>query len=250
MTMATQVGIFQGGKGAKQDEADVERGVEKFANEEDKKHQNAGIFGLMNKKTKEGQKASVEDEPSSTNFWAQQGNSKSQPNKKVVGRVPKSDVDEFFRAVEENNLSSVKKLLHQHKGKLLNRKKDESEDESDEHSFWNPLEIAADMGYKEMVEHFLQQEGIEVNQQDASEWTPLLCTAERGHTEIATLLLEKGADPNIPNNDGDTPLMMAVSTIPKMLTLILALLTHKLPLILGGIWTFGHGPAIGEERQD
>ena len=37
MTMATQVGIFQGGKDAKQDEADVERGVEKFANEEDKK---------------------------------------------------------------------------------------------------------------------------------------------------------------------------------------------------------------------
>ena len=35
--MATQVGFFHGGKDAKQDEADVERGVEKFANEEDKK---------------------------------------------------------------------------------------------------------------------------------------------------------------------------------------------------------------------
>uniref|UniRef100_A0A1X7SVV1 Uncharacterized protein n=1 Tax=Amphimedon queenslandica TaxID=400682 RepID=A0A1X7SVV1_AMPQE len=37
-------------------------------------------------------------------------------------------------------------------------------------------------------------------------WTPLICAATRGHTQVLTMLLEKGADITATDNDGITAL--------------------------------------------
>ena len=44
------------------------------------------------------------------------------------------------------------------------------------------------------------------NPQDIKGWTPLHQAARNGHKEIAELLIAKGADVNVKNEDGETPL--------------------------------------------
>lgn len=59
-----------------------------------------------------------------------------------------------------------------------------------------PLMVAADAGKKELVAYFLSQ-GAEVNATDSSGNTALRWAALTGHNEIAVLLLENGAKPEI-----------------------------------------------------
>jgi ankyrin repeat protein len=59
-----------------------------------------------------------------------------------------------------------------------------------------------------------------INFQDQYGKTALIW-ASRGNTEIASLLLDKGADPNVRNNDGRTALMIGNTDIMKLL------LSHK-----------------------
>lgn len=44
--------------------------------------------------------------------------------------------------------------------------------------------------------------GAELDAVDNRGWSALMIAAERGHAEVATLLLERGADPTIADNDG------------------------------------------------
>ena len=43
-------------------------------------------------------------------------------------------------------------------------------------------------------------------------WTALIWASSRGHRETASLLLDRGADINLKNNDGETALMEASSS--------------------------------------
>lgn len=49
-----------------------------------------------------------------------------------------------------------------------------------------------------------------INCLDRHKYTPLCKAAEYGHTEIAELLIEQGADQNIGNSSGELPLHKAV----------------------------------------
>ncbi|KAM7349030.1 histone-lysine N-methyltransferase G9a [Cochliomyia hominivorax] len=49
-----------------------------------------------------------------------------------------------------------------------------------------------------------------INAQDDGGWTAMVWAAELGHTEIVSLLLQQGADPNICDNDNNTVLHWAV----------------------------------------
>ncbi|WP_370195803.1 formyltransferase family protein [Aurantimonas coralicida] len=50
-----------------------------------------------------------------------------------------------------------------------------------------------------------------VDRRDAQGWTPLIRAAYVGDVERVRILLERGADPNLPNLNGTTPLMYALS---------------------------------------
>ncbi|XP_072851515.2 fibronectin type 3 and ankyrin repeat domains protein 1 isoform X1 [Pogona vitticeps] len=69
---------------------------------------------------------------------------------------------------------------------------------------------AIDGGHCDVIEWMIQ-DGCEVDAKDAGlEWTPLirLC-ALTGKTDVATLLIDAGADVNTKDKDGKTPLMVA-----------------------------------------
>eukprot|EP00058_Branchiostoma_floridae_P003217 XP_002588705.1 hypothetical protein BRAFLDRAFT_131217 [Branchiostoma floridae] len=70
---------------------------------------------------------------------------------------------------------------------------------------WSPLHAAVDGGHVDAV-----QRGTNINAKTYDvEETPLHVAAQNGLFDLVDLLLEKGADPNATNNEGDTPLALA-----------------------------------------
>ncbi len=55
----------------------------------------------------------------------------------------------------------------------------------------------------------LLEKGAEVNKPNNAGVTPLILAAQNGHTAVTSALLEKGAEVNKPNNAGLTPLTIA-----------------------------------------
>ena len=63
--------------------------------------------------------------------------------------------------------------------------------------------------------------GVDVNQRDIGGWTPLMEAAWNRRLQVVALLLKKGADPTIANEDGFTALMYAnVSGDEKIIGLL------------------------------
>eukprot|EP00644_Phytophthora_capsici_P000016 jgi/Phyca11/4920/fgenesh1_pm.PHYCAscaffold_4_\ len=69
-----------------------------------------------------------------------------------------------------------------------------------------PLHLACALGQLEVAEFLLEHAKAAVNVQDDAGWTPLMSAASAGHGEIVRLLLSKGADSNLPNENGQIPL--------------------------------------------
>jgi ankyrin repeat protein len=70
----------------------------------------------------------------------------------------------------------------------------------------NILHFAASAGFATVVQLWSHPMPIDINSQGADEETALLHACRSGHYYIARKLLELGADPRIPNFNGDTPL--------------------------------------------
>jgi ankyrin repeat protein len=68
--------------------------------------------------------------------------------------------------------------------------------------------IAAQKGHAE-VTSLLLEKGADVNQAQKDGWGPLCIAAQVDRAEVASLLLEKGAHLNKAMDNGDTPLMIA-----------------------------------------
>ncbi|KAL4169511.1 hypothetical protein KRP22_010430 [Phytophthora ramorum] len=58
----------------------------------------------------------------------------------------------------------------------------------------------------DVAEFLLEHTQAAVNVQDEAGWTPLMSAASAGHGNIVGLLLSKGADANVPNENGQIPL--------------------------------------------
>ncbi|XP_031417020.1 fibronectin type 3 and ankyrin repeat domains protein 1 [Clupea harengus] len=73
------------------------------------------------------------------------------------------------------------------------------------------LHWATDGGHLPVLQHLLQ-DGCKVDVRDrVSNWTPLMrVSAVSGDAEMAALLIRAGADVNVKDRDGKTPLMVAV----------------------------------------
>uniref|UniRef100_A0AC11CI95 Fibronectin type III and ankyrin repeat domains 1 n=1 Tax=Ovis aries TaxID=9940 RepID=A0AC11CI95_SHEEP len=84
------------------------------------------------------------------------------------------------------------------------------------------LHWAADGGHCNVIEWMIG-DGCEVDVVDAgSRWTPLMrVSAVSGNQEVASLLIDAGADVNVKDKDGKTPLMVAVLNNHKELVQLL-----------------------------
>ncbi len=108
---------------------------------------------------------------------------------------------DLFRASKLGRLQDMKNLLAE--GVDINIK-DSSEA--------TPLYYAVNRRDVKMVELLLSYEGIDVNIQDYHGDTPLHLAAKKGYVDIAELLLDKNADVNKANKEGEIVLHNALST--------------------------------------
>ncbi|ETI31111.1 hypothetical protein PPTG_06539 [Phytophthora nicotianae INRA-310] len=102
---------------------------------------------------------------------------------------------ETHAAVKVGDVSKLQKLLDN--GVNLDAK---DEDER------TPLHWACATGRLDVAEFLLVCAKATVNVQDDAGWTPLMSAASAGHGDIVGLLLSKGANANLPNENGQIPL--------------------------------------------
>ncbi len=69
-----------------------------------------------------------------------------------------------------------------------------------------PLYHASLCGFRGLVEHLINTDSGQVNIRGGSHTTPLHAASVKGHLEVASLLLESGADPNSRDHLGRVPL--------------------------------------------
>ena len=104
-------------------------------------------------------------------------------------------------AVRENQIQTVKYLIQ--KGAEVN-KGDNGLGEAV--NYIAPLSLAIELENEEIVQSLLAVENIDVNCIDR--WNqPLLVSCVRLHPEYVEMLLEAGADPNVPGSRGNSVLM-------------------------------------------
>ena len=74
---------------------------------------------------------------------------------------------------------------------------------------YTPLHSATDNGHTECVKLLLAHPDIQVDAQDSTDETALIKACRKNNTDIAKVLLMKGADVNLKNNNGMTALHRA-----------------------------------------
>lgn len=79
----------------------------------------------------------------------------------------------------------------------------------------DPLHRAAEAGETEEVQHLLEVDQLDPNGEDAAAWpvTPLHLAARYGHVEVASALLEAGANVRLLDKDGRSALDIAVRCV-------------------------------------
>ena len=90
-----------------------------------------------------------------------------------------------------------------------------------------PLTIAAEKGHLAIVKLLLEEGGASVNLNSSYGVTPLIAAAAAGHREVADLLLKNGADPTAKDDLGKTALLHAMSSDDAKLTETLVKLNSR-----------------------
>eukprot|EP01035_Chromulina_nebulosa_P040781 gene40781-55129_t len=82
------------------------------------------------------------------------------------------------------------------------------------------LNKAADWGYRDVVTLLLER-GAHPNLADKNGKSPLHSAVDKGHRNTVAVLLERGANPNLTDNYGDTPLHKAAQNGHREIILLL-----------------------------
>jgi ankyrin repeat protein len=108
---------------------------------------------------------------------------------------------EIHKAVHENNVSKVRKLIKKNPDLVFSKDRDG----------FTPLHLAAANGYKDMAELLLANKS-EVNSRDNAGSTPLhqAASAQGQHSDLVEMLIANKADVNAADKHGLTPLHYAV----------------------------------------
>ncbi|KAG0213243.1 hypothetical protein BGX28_004816 [Mortierella sp. GBA30] len=91
------------------------------------------------------------------------------------------------------------------------------------HNIW----LAASDGDLAAVKIYIEEKGVSINAQDEFGYSALHAAASYGHKDLITFLLENGADVNIQDPEGDSPLFVCETVeIAEMLVKAGADATH------------------------
>lgn len=85
----------------------------------------------------------------------------------------------------------------------------------DPNRFTTALHVSCSAGNDRIVELLLAQPHIELNTFDIDGRTPLMWAVERGHDRIVSLLMAKGADPNVVSPGGLTAAKLAEEQVAQ-----------------------------------
>lgn len=115
------------------------------------------------------------------------------------------------------------------------------------HGAATSLHILAVIGDYQAIGELMERQQIDVNELDRGNRTALFHAAHNSHLQVVQLLLDKGADPNLSDKDGQTPLssaclhMLSQECDPKIIDCLLshgasnslesAIVTEDLPLL-------------------
>nr|XP_055042092.1 ankyrin repeat and SOCS box protein 2 isoform X3 [Misgurnus anguillicaudatus] len=122
------------------------------------------------------------------------------------------EMDPIVKAIGEGDVGTVRLLVKTSGCNLLTANK---------HG-WIPLHDAAYYGQVECIKILLKAQPGMVNQRTLKDQTALMLAVSRDHLACAEYLLEKGADPDIVNNDRETPLYKACEKEnPAMVAMLL-----------------------------
>lgn len=127
-------------------------------------------------------------------------------NEEILDDADKT-IEDFIR---EGNESKIKDLLESINKDELNLL------DSNEMGL---IHWAADRGNSKILDLIISQPGIDINLVDGENQTALHYSSSCGHHSCVRLLLEKGADVNFKDNDGNTAVMVAFDDEIKKLFL-------------------------------
>lgn len=106
---------------------------------------------------------------------------------------------ELYFAVKENDLAAVKNLF------VLCGKIDPSI-----RPYGQSLLLHAILNGSKEVAEYLIENGFDVNEKDSNGYAPLHGAAEKNDVSLITLLAKSGANPNVRDTRGNTPLSVAI----------------------------------------
>ncbi|XP_696390.3 ankyrin repeat and SOCS box protein 2 isoform X3 [Danio rerio] len=112
---------------------------------------------------------------------------------------PEEELEPIAKAISEGDVGTVRLMVKQPGCNLLKPNKEG----------WIPLHEAAYYGQDQCVKILLRAQPGMINQRTLRDQTPLMLAVSRENLACVEILLEKGADPEIPNKEKETPLYKA-----------------------------------------